>query len=102
MLSEAQFRSLIGLEIAHPGTELANLISVYDSIKLDDINFPSTVGVGLSPLTTRLGRRMRVSRTQHRFHEGTRHAEIVIPVGLGRLPHSSILGSAQASFDAKS
>lgn len=76
--------------------------SKLDSFKLDNINFPSTVGAGLSPLTTLLGRRMRVSRTQHRFHEETRRAEIVIPVGLGRLPHGSILESAQANFDAKS
>lgn len=76
--------------------------SKLDSLKLDDINFPSTVGARLSPLATRLSRRMRVSHTQHRFYEGTRHAEIVTPVGLGRLPHGLILELVQASFDAKS
>jgi len=75
--------------------------SKLDSFKLD-INFLSTVGAGLSSLTTRLSQRMRVLRTQHRFHGGTRHAEIVILVGLGRLPHGSILEPVQASFDAKS
>jgi len=64
------------------------------SFKVADTSFPSTVNTGLSPLTARLSRRMRVSRTRHRLREGTRHAEIAILVGPGRLSHGSILQPA--------